>query len=226
MLVRADEEVAVGHGDRGVAVLAEVVGRQQLVFRAGREDEGAALLVNDVNPSGRVDRRAPGGRAAGAFLDLLLPQFLAGLPLVTSRNADVAVGVEVVAGDGGRADVHGADLVLEPALADVARAAQLDEVRAEDRQAVNEQRRGIAVHARPAGGPELLACLGIIALDLVGHREDELILFADAGDDRRAPGAQELLAGNAGVAAVFRSLPDLPAGPLVDREQELPLAGT
>ena len=62
-------------------------------------------------------------------------------------------------------------------------------------------------------------------MSLNGHGKDKLVLLADAGDERRAPGAEELLAGDARVAAGFWGLPDLLAGLLVDREEELPFAG-
>src|SRR5262249_49939808 len=47
---------------------------------------------------------------------------------------------------------------------------------------------------------------------------------ADASNERRAPGAEEAFAGDAGVAAAFRRLPHLCAGSLVDREEELSFA--
>src|SRR5262245_22321938 len=88
------------------------------------------------------------------------------------------------------------------------------------------KRGGVAVDARgPLDRPQFLARLRVEAGEPARDREDELVLLADAGDDRRTPGAEELLAGDARVAARFVHLPHLLAGVLVDREQELALAG-
>src|SRR5262249_9127033 len=93
VLVAADEQLAGRRHDRrphGLA--AQRVTGEQLVLRARREHERAALARRHVEPPGRVDHRAPGA-AGRALLDL--PDFLAGLQLITGGFARVVEDVDV-----------------------------------------------------------------------------------------------------------------------------------
>src|SRR5262249_36761975 len=107
-------------------------------------------------------------------------------------------------------------LVLELIAGDVALAAQFEQSRSVNRDAVGEERGRVAVTAADPGGPQLLAGGGIVALELEGHAEEELVLLADASDDRRAPRTEKAFAGQPRVATGFGHLPDFLAGLLVD----------
>src|SRR5262249_55922402 len=149
------------------------------------------------------------------------PELYAGFPFMTRRDAGVIVAVEITALDDGRADVHRADLGLESILGDVPHAAELAHHTAVDHVAVGNDGGGVAVRAADCRRPQLLAGPGVVALELEGNAEDELILIADAGDDGGAPGAEELAAAQARIAAGFRRFPDLGAGSLVDGNEKL-----
>ena len=96
--------------------------------RAGREDRRGALLIDDVDASVGMNGGTPGGGAAGPVRNLVLPEFLAGFPFITGGDADIVVSVQVVAGDDGGADVHGTDPVAELLFAEVAHAAESNDV--------------------------------------------------------------------------------------------------
>src|SRR5262249_47726298 len=74
--------------------------------------------------------------------------------------------------------------------------------------------------------PKLLARLWIKAFELLGHAEDQLVVVVHADDDGGAPRAAPIAGIGAIVAARLLVPPDFTAGSLIDRQQELPLAGT
>src|SRR5207249_3923197 len=105
------------------------------------------------------------------------------------------------------ADVHRADLVLELVPGNIAGAAQFEQAGPVNHEAVGAQWRRVAVTTPHRGRPQLLARLWVVTLEFEGHAEDELVLVADAGDDRRAPGAEKPLTGQPRVAAGLGCLP-------------------
>src|SRR5882757_6656740 len=87
VLEGSDEDLAVGNRQRGVRVLAaaELVDRQQLEFRIGREDHRFTTAHQDVKASVSVDHRTPVLVRGDSFF--ILPEILARLQDVAVRRA-------------------------------------------------------------------------------------------------------------------------------------------
>src|SRR5262245_14267993 len=216
VLVRPEIQIALRDGDGRVAALVQPVRGQMLVLRSRGKDARGSFAVGDVNATGGMNQRAPSSPATGALANLPLPQLLARFPLEAIGHAHVVHGIEIVAGNRGGADVHPADAIIEQVFGDVAGAAELEQIGAVDCQALDLQRRMVAIGAAGAGRPEFLASLRIVTLELMRQCEEKLVLLADANDDGRTPRTEKVLGRNSRVASRFVRLPDLLARVLVD----------
>src|SRR5262245_45869396 len=246
MLMRADEQLLVRHGDRGVGVLvplalalvlvlaaAERVGRQLLELRPGREHMRRPLPIRDVEPLAGMHQAPPGAA------DTLLEDLLAGLPLQADEGAILVDEVEVLANDDARTNaLRGARVPPEAMrLGDVPRAARLDrqtrpaEARQGDHHLLVADRRRVdqpvrtLVLRQSQARPQLGPLLRVVGAHHAGPAHNEFVVVADPDHDRSAPRADPRLALHARLAARFRDLPNVLAALLVEGVQGGVLAG-
>src|SRR5262249_8441375 len=96
---RADEDLAVGHGDRGLRRCLERVTAKDLELRLRREDQCLTVAVGDVQPFAGVDETAPRARRQP-----LVPQQLAGVAFDATHRPRLVDNVNVIADDDAGAD--------------------------------------------------------------------------------------------------------------------------
>lgn len=176
-----------------VGMFVEPIARQQLIIGAGGENVGVALAADDVQAIPCGDHRPP--TADAGPLRRLRPKLFAGGHLEAVRGAALFDDIDVLADDDARTDslrqslgvMPSRSLVISPSPPSLTGRRRAVEARHRHDHAVGIQRRSVNELAQSRAEPQFLPRLGIETFHFFRHTEDELVLFADASDDRRAP---------------------------------------
>src|SRR5688500_4500497 len=213
MALAADVDRAVGERGRGPHGFADRVRANDLVLRAGLDDERVAVLAGGENlPAERNGRRAEGRcdrRAAALVLYFARPG------IQTGGEDGVREQIEIVAVENRRGDVRRA-LVVAPGDAvlggHIARANRQRDLRTlsgrREDQAVTLHETGDWMAANAVGLPDLFSGRRVVCDDALRARRQKLGPSAGRHQDRRRP------------AAAMRAgrLPDFLPGAAIERE--------